>query len=92
MSNQGAGSIFRPLFFEFSADAEVYNTTVAETQFLLGRELMFAPIVEKGQTSRLVYFPQGSNWWNFYTGNLSKAGTSETRRCELTDAIPLFIR
>lgn len=38
-----------------------------DDQFMLGSEIMVAPILERSANSRSVYFPQGS-WKHFFTG------------------------
>ena len=36
-------------------------------QYLWGRDILVAPVVEKGATSRQVYLPRGA-WYDFWTG------------------------
>lgn len=40
-----------------------------DDQFMLGSEVMMAPIVVKGTTWRKVYFPEGQ-WKHYFTGEL----------------------
>ena len=54
---KGKGSFFRPLNFEFPLDENVYEDETIETQFLIGRGLMVAPIVYTRVNERKVYFP-----------------------------------
>ena len=54
----GTGTIFRPLFFEFSDDPIVYEEKVMNEQFLLGRDIMVIPILHEGEISTKAYFPQ----------------------------------
>jgi alpha-glucosidase len=68
IQQRGVGTIFRPLFFEFPADMNVYDDKFQQTQFLIGKNLMVAPIVTKGATNRSVYFPQGDRWFGYRTG------------------------
>lgn len=53
-------SIMRPLFMEYPQDEVCYRI---EDAYLFGRDILFAPITEKGQTKRRVYVPQG-RWVN----------------------------
>jgi alpha-glucosidase (family GH31 glycosyl hydrolase) len=86
VSNRGLGSIFRPLFFEFPHDyVTVNNSFVAETQFMIGKELMFAPIVDKGQILRTVYYPSEATWWDIRLGNSSLGGVYDVRQCGWSD-------
>lgn len=49
---RGLGTVYQPVFFHYNKDQEVFSDDVSETQFMLGNELMFAPVVEKGATGR----------------------------------------
>ena len=57
VAKRGLGTIFKPLFFEFPFDSNTYLDDIVDTQFLIGPNLMAAPVVEKGATERKVYFP-----------------------------------
>lgn len=91
VSNRGLGTIWRPLFFEFSFDSTCYNDDVADTQFLIGPNLMATPILEPGTTSRKVYFPPYALWYDFYTGKQYGPGTHTISNVKLTDPVPLFL-
>jgi len=67
INKRGLGTIWRPLFFEFPQDNTASLDEVADTQFLVGPNLMVAPIVEQGQIERKVYFPE-LRWTNLLTG------------------------
>lgn len=43
---KGFGSIFKPVFFSIPSDNQNYVDDVADTQFLIGNDLMAAPILE----------------------------------------------
>lgn len=45
----------RPMFMEWSALKNVFSE---ETQFMLGRELLVAPVTTENQVSRQVYLPE----------------------------------
>ena len=54
----------RPLWYEFPADAACYDV---DDQFLLGPDILVAPVTQQGATSRSVVFPAGATWasvWN----------------------------
>jgi len=67
IGKKGLGTIFRPLFFEFPFDSNTYLDDIVDTQFLIGSNVMAAPVVEKGATERKVYFPD-THWTNYQTG------------------------
>ncbi len=54
--------ILRPMVFEFPEDERTFDLT---EQYMLGSELLIAPVLEKGKRKKEVYFPQGK-WvmWN----------------------------
>lgn len=56
--------IVRHLLFEFPDDPE---TWALSDQFLLGPDLLVAPILEPGATAREVYVPAG-DWFDVWTG------------------------
>lgn len=91
LNKKGLGTIWRPLFFEFPLDSNTYIDDIADTQFLIGSNLMAAPILEKATTQRKVYFPE-TNWVNLHTGEKYAPGTHLIEGVELTDPVPLFIR
>lgn len=48
--------VMRPMFFNYPDDAVCY--TLGE-QYLFGDDILFAPIVNRGQTEKAVYLPEG---------------------------------
>lgn len=91
VNKKGLGTIWRPLFFEFPHDTNAYLDDVTDTQFMIGHNLMSAPILEPGTTSRKVYFPD-AHWTNFQTGEKYAPGVHLISGVQLTDPVPLFIR
>ncbi len=59
-------------------------------QYLLGPDLLVAPVVVEGQTSRMVTFPPGT-WFNFWTGQPTVGPTTEAVDAPL-ETLPLFVR
>ena len=59
-------------------------------QYLYGRDILVAPIVEKGATSRSLYLPHGV-WYDFWTNEKMQGGREITRRVDL-ETIPLYVR
>lgn len=53
----------RSLLVEFESDS---NVKKIKDQFMLGSDLMMAPILEAGMTTRKVYMPQGK-WMHYFT-------------------------
>jgi alpha-glucosidase (family GH31 glycosyl hydrolase) len=59
-------------------------------QYLWGRDILVAPVVEKGATSRAVYLPRGS-WYDFWTEERVEGGRQIERSVDLK-TIPLYVR
>ena len=59
---------------------------------MLGPELLVAPVVTQGATSRSVYLPSGPQaWFDFHTGNRFAAGQLHTVDAPWS-RLPLFAR
>jgi alpha-glucosidase/alpha-D-xyloside xylohydrolase len=59
-------------------------------QFLFGPDLLVAPVIEKGASSRRVYLPRG-RWVDFWTEREVEGGTEITREVDL-ETTPLYVR
>jgi sulfoquinovosidase len=57
--------VARHLFLHYPHDRNVYGLRY---QYLLGPDLMIAPVVDKEATSVEVYWPQGTEWIDLRTG------------------------
>jgi alpha-glucosidase (family GH31 glycosyl hydrolase) len=67
------------------------GTAVARgDQFLWGRDLLVAPVVEKGATTRRVYLPKGQ-WFDFWTSERVEGGRDIDRAVDL-ETTPLYVR
>ncbi len=85
---QTGAPVMRPLWFEYPGDVETY---LNDTEFLVGRDLLVAPVMSQGATKRSVYFPAGDDWLDWHTGARHAGG----RRAEVEapiDRLPLFVR
>jgi len=91
ITKKGLGSIFKPLFFVYPSDNNAYVDDIVDTQFMVGPDLLAAPIVEQGSTSRRIYLPE-SKWYNFHTGQQYIPGTFTLENVSLTDKLPVFLR
>jgi alpha-glucosidase (family GH31 glycosyl hydrolase) len=59
-------------------------------EYLYGRDILVAPVVEKGATSRSLYLPRGE-WYDFWTHERLEGGREMARKVDL-ETIPLFVR
>lgn len=79
--------IMRPLWFEYPEDQKTY---LIADQFMLGRDLMIAPIVKEGTRSRRIYLPAGA-WVNWWTGERLDGAKEHIVDAPL-DRLPIFGR
>jgi alpha-glucosidase/alpha-D-xyloside xylohydrolase len=59
-------------------------------QFLFGSDLLVAPVVERGASSRSVYLPRG-RWVDFWTEQVVEGGRDVDRQVDLATT-PLYVR
>jgi len=59
-------------------------------QYLWGRDLLVAPVVEQGATSRKVYLPKGA-WYDFWTETRLDGGREIERAVDLA-TVPIYAR
>ena len=78
----------RPLVMDFASDARVLNIG---DQFLFGPAILVNPVTEQGATSRRLYLPAGTRWYDFWTGEAQDGGKSIEAAAPL-DRIPLYVR
>ena len=91
ITKKGLGSIFKPLFFAYPSDNNAYVDDICDTQFMIGPDLLAAPILDPNTTTRRVYLPEG-RWYHFHTGQQFLPGTSQISNVSLIDKVPLFIK
>ena len=58
--------------------------------YMLGRDLLVAPIVEPGAKGRAVWLPAGT-WRDFFTGETLSGGRERYAECPL-ERIPVYER
>ncbi len=59
-------------------------------EYLWGRDILVAPVVEKGATNRNVYLPEG-RWHDFWQEDVYQGGREVARKVDL-ETMPLFVR
>jgi len=78
----------RALFMDFPNDPNVADIP---DEYMFGPAFLVAPVTEQGATSRKVYLPAGSDWYNYWTNERIKGGQTITTAAPI-DTIPLFVR
>lgn len=81
--------IMRPLVYEFQEDAAVYDESF---EFMFGRDLLVANVLEKGATTKKVYLPQGSKWYDWNDNYTCYEGGQTIEVPAPLQTIPMFIR
>jgi len=91
LRSQNKGTIFKPVFFEFSDDKELLDTAkVYNYQFMIGSELLAIPNLEEGKEEIAAYFPKG-NWFDMRNDEIHLQG-SRNISAKMNDTAPVFIR
>ncbi|HVU65470.1 MAG TPA: glycoside hydrolase family 31 protein, partial [Ktedonobacteraceae bacterium] len=78
----------RPLFFDFPGDPACAGV---DDQFLLGPDLLVAPVLHEGARSREVYLPAGASWTDAWSGATYAGGLTISADAPL-ERIPLYLR
>jgi alpha-D-xyloside xylohydrolase len=82
------GSMMRALLFDFQSDPKA----VAQAdEYMFGKALLVAPVVEKGARKRAVYLPAGTGWFDFFGGRRFAGGQTIDADAPMSH-IPVFAR
>lgn len=79
--------VLRPLVLAYQEDEAVH---VLHDQFLVGPDLMAAPVCRPGARHRMVYLPAGT-WFDFWTGE-KKSGPLHFAAEAPLEILPLYVR
>ncbi|RPF54298.1 glycoside hydrolase family 31 protein [Aquisalibacillus elongatus] len=79
--------MMRPLFLEYPDDEETYQLS---DQFLIGRNVLIAPVIRPGVKHRLVYLPEGV-WYNYWSGEKYEGNQRIIVQAEI-DTLPIFVK
>jgi len=79
--------LLRPLLLDSPDEPVVWGIT---DQFRFGRDLLVAPVVEEGATSRRLYLPRGE--WRDFWGDTSHTGGQWIEVDAPWDRIPVFVQ
>ncbi|WP_438479338.1 glycoside hydrolase family 31 protein [Oleiharenicola lentus] len=83
-------AILRPLFHDF-ADTEKLPLGKIADQFLIGPDILQAPVIEEKKTSRRVLLPGKARWFSASEGVWRRGGSTITVKTS-TGGTPLFVR
>ena len=79
--------VMRALWLHYPDDA---TAVLRGDQYLWGRDVLVAPVVEKGATTRNVYLPRGE-WYDFWTEEKLAGGREISKAVDLATT-PLYVR
>jgi alpha-D-xyloside xylohydrolase len=88
MSHETGAPFMRGLFMDFGDDPKVADIG---DEYMFGPALLVAPVTDQGVTSRSVYLPAGTDWYNYWTNERLHGGQTVTVAAPI-DTIPLFVR
>jgi alpha-glucosidase len=77
----------RPLLLEYPEDSRTYDL---DDEFLLGRDILAAPVLREGATERELFLPKG-DWFDLWTGS-HVAGGARIKLPVSLGTIPIFVR
>jgi len=78
----------RALFMDFPHDPKVADL---RDEYMFGPALLIAPVTEQGATSRAVYLPAGTDWYNYWTNQRLRGGQTIQVDAPI-DILPMFVR
>jgi len=79
--------ILRALWLHYPDDPKA---VACGDEYLWGRNILVAPVVDQGTTSRKVYLPHG-DWYDFWTSERVHGGAEIQRAVDL-ETMPLYVR
>jgi alpha-glucosidase len=77
----------RPLILHYVKDKKVHNLN---DEFLVGENILVAPVVEQGKDYRAVYLPEGE-WFDYWTNELIGGNNKIVKEAPL-DVCPIYIK
>lgn len=87
-AHQSGDPLMRTLFYEYPEDKNAWEI---DNTYLLGQDILVAPIEDYQSTGREVYLPGKEQWTNLWTGEDYLGGQSISVNAKL-DQIPIFIK
>ncbi|UQD51381.1 alpha-glucosidase [Bacillus methanolicus] len=79
--------VMRPLMMEYPKDENTYNLS---DQFMVGDNVIIAPIMQPSVQHRVVYLPEG-NWVDYWTEEVFEGGKHHLVKADL-NKLPIFIK
>ena len=87
-THRSGAPVMRALFMDFPNDPRV--ATISD-EYMFGPAFLVAPVTSQGQTTKSVYLPTGSAWYNFWTNERFEGGQTIETSAPI-DTVPLFVK
>jgi len=81
-------SVIRPVWYEFPDDSQTY---LINDQYMVGSDVLVAPVVKEGMQTRGIYLPKGAEWIDWWTGEKYESGKTHYLKTPL-ERLPIFVR
>jgi len=88
-ANQTGAPIMRPLVYEFQNDEKVFDENF---EFMFGRDILVANVLEEGATTKKVYLPAGCKWYDMNNKFKCYEGGQTIEIPVTIESIPMFLR
>lgn len=79
--------VMRPLVLAYGQDKNTHNLN---DEFMIGDNLLVAPVVEQGQVKKMVYLPEGI-WYDYWTKEKQEGGRFILADAPL-DVCPMYVK
>ncbi len=86
-ASQHGQPIVRPLFWNDPGSRDLWHV---DDQFLVGDDLLVAPVLNNGERKRQVLLP-GGRWYNFWSDEMMEGGREAVLEAPL-EQVPLLVR
>jgi alpha-D-xyloside xylohydrolase len=80
-------TMMRPLVMDWRSDPRVWNLG---DEFMFGPAMLISPVTRTKASTKAVYLPRASAWYDFWTGEKVSAGQIEASAP--LDRIPIYVR
>jgi alpha-D-xyloside xylohydrolase len=87
-THETGAPIMRALFMDFPNDPKVSDIG---NEYMFGPAFLVAPVTSQGQTTKSVYLPAGTAWYNYWTNQRYEGGQTIEVNAPI-DTLPLFVR
>jgi len=87
-AHEAGAPIVRPLLFEYPQDLASWGV---EDQYLVGPDLLVAPVMTQDRFAREVYLPAGSEWVDFWSDRIYSGGQKINYQAPI-DVLPMLAR